>query len=88
MRIAVTRGGGFAGIKQQREIDTAKLSPAERREIEELVTRARGERPSPATHPDEFEYEITIDGERYPAGPGAGAWGRLIDALSRISSKR
>jgi hypothetical protein len=83
MRIALTRSGGFAGITQHREIDTAQLAPADRSDIERLVARAQAESPSRDGSPDAFEYEITIDGHRYVTSDAAGAWRELIEGLQR-----
>ncbi len=82
MRIALTRSGGFAGITQHREIDTTQLSPAQRREIEQLVSRARATSPAHEASADEFEYEIVIDGATYLVNDASGAWGALIDRLT------
>ncbi len=83
MRIALTRSGGFAGITLHREIDTAKLDPAERGAVEQLVARARTEKPPRDVSPDAFEYEVTIDGARYTMSDAPGAWRELIDRIMR-----
>ena len=81
MHIVVTRSGGFAGITLRREIDTSGLPSGERRDIEQLVARAKTRVP-PKSSPDAFLYEITIDGETFETADGS-AWQPLIDRVLR-----
>lgn len=83
MKIALTRSGGFAGITLHRELDTARLPPRKRKSLEKLAARVRSEPASPASSPDAFQHEITIDGVRYLIGDPAGAWLELIEHLTK-----
>lgn len=70
MRIALTRTGGFAGLRQQASLDGDALSPAERAELLRLVGEAgvfslRPEAGGPAPAPDRFRYRLVVeDGAR------------------------
>jgi hypothetical protein len=82
MRVAVTRSGGFAGLKRAWEADTA-ISP----ELAGLVSACPWDWPqrSPAGA-DRFVYEITAGDrtatvhEPFAAGP----WKQLIDQVVRL----
>ena len=66
MRLTFVRSGGFAGIRRPPVThDTARLAPAARAEVENLVARARFfELPSTlsvgAPHPDRFQLILTV----------------------------
>jgi hypothetical protein len=81
MRITINRSGGFANIPLHREIDTSTL--ADGPEIERLATTARHEPASKSPMPDAYVYDITIDGLRYVMTEPTGAWGTLIERLTR-----
>lgn len=65
MRVSCKKTGGVAGLKISAEADSDQLSPAERREMEELVGRARlfdqPVKPGAKATPDQFQYEITVE---------------------------
>jgi hypothetical protein len=65
MRIRFTQSGGFAGVVKSCTVDTALLSEADRRAVEDLVAdsglAASGERISSEGR-DRRHYAITIDG--------------------------
>ena len=82
MRIGLLRSGGFSGIAFRREIDTARLPPDQRRQIEQLAARARLERAAPNAEADAFEYEINIDGARYIVDGSSPAWHSLIECIT------
>ncbi|WP_067461802.1 protealysin inhibitor emfourin [Actinomadura macra] len=64
MKVTVVRSGGFAGIEQRAESDSAH-DPV----LARLVDRVDLERvPPPGRIPDQFLYEIAIDGERTTVG--------------------
>ncbi len=62
MRIAVTRTGGFAGLKRRAEVDTAARPDAPRLEGLARDALAAGRSSPPRGVPDGFHYEITVDG--------------------------
>lgn len=82
MRIEVVRSGGFAGITQRQELDTASLPPREAAHVEALARAAERE---PLPHgvpiPDAFHYAVTIDGRAYAVANPRGAWRALLDAI-------
>jgi Emfourin len=65
MRVSCKKTGGVAGLKIGAEVDSDDLSPAERREMKELVERAKlfdqPAKPGGKPMPDQFQYEITIE---------------------------
>ena len=64
MKVTVVRSGGFAGIEQRAESDSARDPMLAR-----LVDRVDLERvPPPGRIPDQFLYEIDIDGDRTTVG--------------------
>lgn len=83
MKIRIVRRGGFAGMTMSHEVDTASLPPADRQSVENLARRAMrhpAERKRALT-PDAFEFEITIDGERYVVGDDNPVWRALIERV-------
>jgi len=65
MRVSCKKTGGVAGLKISAEVDSDDLSPAERREMEELIERARpfdqASKPGGKSTPDQLQYEITVE---------------------------
>ena len=64
MKIGLVRSGGLAGLTTTCEVDTAKLSAGEARELEQLVAKleASGVTDSPGPgKPDRFQYEVTVE---------------------------
>jgi hypothetical protein len=68
MRIQFERSGGFAGITRKASVDTSRLPPAEKAQLESLVNAADFDRippPKPGPSADRFQYRLTIsDGGR------------------------
>ena len=63
MRIAVTRTGGFAGLRQERSVDTSKREDAP--EWEELVRTAQLDSlPKSPGKPDRYVYHVDVDGRQ------------------------
>ena len=63
MEITFQRSGGFAGITMGGDVDTAKLPPAEARELERLVEKLEASgagEAAPPGKPDRFQYEVTV----------------------------
>ncbi len=63
MRIAVTRTGGFAGLKRRAELETTGRPDARR--LDSLARDAlaeAGRASGTSAVPDGFVYEITVDG--------------------------
>jgi len=59
LKVTVVRSGGFAGIQRRGQSDTAS-DPV----LRELVARVDlGRLPPPGRIPDQFVYEIDIDGQ-------------------------
>ncbi|MGW2930742.1 protealysin inhibitor emfourin [Streptomyces sp. NPDC001156] len=70
MRIRVRRTGGFAGIERRAEVETSGRADAQ--EWHALAERAlaAGRGVPPASVPDGFSYEISVDGRTvYCADP-------------------
>ena len=67
MRVSCKKTGGVAGLKISAEVDSEDLTTAERREMEELVGRAKlfdqAAKPGGKPLPDQFQYEITVEDE-------------------------
>jgi hypothetical protein len=68
VRIDFQRSGGFAGVVLRCSIDTARMTPEEAREIEELVSAVdpaalAAASPRPGRGADRFQYDLTIDRE-------------------------
>ncbi|WP_242901675.1 protealysin inhibitor emfourin [Actinomadura terrae] len=64
MKVTVVRSGGFAGIEQRAESDSVR-DPL----LARLVDRVDLERvPPPGRIPDQFLYEIDIDGDHATVG--------------------
>lgn len=66
MRLALTRTGGFGGLRQAASVDEDSLTPDERDELRRLVRDADlwslpPELPAPAPAPDCFRYRITAE---------------------------
>jgi hypothetical protein len=62
MRITVTRTGGFAGLRQERSVDTSTRDDA--KELEELVRTARLDAvPASPPQPDRYVYKVDVDGK-------------------------
>lgn len=83
MRIQVRRTGGFAGIEQRAEVDTAGRPDAH--EWHALAERAlaAGRGTPSAGVPDGFSYRITVDGRSvYCADPRLTADQRTL--ISRV----
>jgi hypothetical protein len=68
MRIQFERSGGFAGITRKASVDTSRLPPAEKAQLESLVNAVDFDRippPKPGPSADRFQYRLTIsDGAR------------------------
>jgi len=63
MRIQFERSGGFAGITRKASVDTSRLPPAEKAQLEALanaVDFARIPPPKPGPSADRFQYRLTI----------------------------
>jgi hypothetical protein len=66
VRIALTRTGGFAGLRQEASVDDAGLAPGERTELARLVAAAgvfslRPEAGGPPPAPDRFRYRLVVE---------------------------
>lgn len=64
MRIALLREGGLAGTRLATSVDTEKLPPDQRSEIERLATESGFfaiEQGDEDGGPDEFRYTITVE---------------------------
>ncbi len=65
MRVSLRKTGGIAGLKISAEADSEQLSPAEDREMRELLERAKlfdqPAQPGARSTPDQFQYEITVE---------------------------
>ena|SRR5262245_48856677 len=65
MRVSCKKTGGVAGLKISAEVDSEDLSPDERREMKELVERAKlfdqAAKPGGKPMPDQFQYEIMVE---------------------------
>ena len=61
LKITVTRSGGIAGAIVTATIDTAELAPDQARTIETIVAHTISSSDGPATMPDAFQYDVTID---------------------------
>ncbi|MFI0444711.1 protealysin inhibitor emfourin [Actinomadura sp. 6N118] len=64
MRVKVIRSGGFAGIEKRGESDTAS-DPMLRRLVDRVDL---GAVPPPGRIPDQFLYDIDIDGDTATVG--------------------
>ncbi|WP_243722718.1 protealysin inhibitor emfourin [Actinomadura sp. 7K507] len=64
MRVTVVRSGGFAGIERRAESDSAS-DPMLARLVGRVDLRAV---PPPGRIPDQYLYEIDIDGDRTTVG--------------------
>ena len=63
MRIQFERSGGFAGVTRKASIDTTRLPPAEKAQLEALANAVDfGQIPPPKPGPsaDRFQYRLTI----------------------------
>jgi hypothetical protein len=65
MRVSCKKTGGIAGLEVFAEADSERLSPAQAREMKELVERARlfdqPAKPGVKSMPDQFQYEMTVE---------------------------
>jgi hypothetical protein len=62
LRVHITRRGGLAGIPLSADVDTDNLEGETAARLEQAlpqVVAAGGERAEPS-HPDEFQYEISL----------------------------
>lgn len=90
MQIRVQRSGGFAGIEEERAVDTAALDDRAREQLERLVQEA-DVFALPATvegdvGADQFRYELAVeDGGRSHAVTFAGESGPRVEALRRLA---
>jgi hypothetical protein len=70
LRLALTRSGGFGGVRQTFTVDEAALAPADRAELSRLAAAADlwnlpAELSVPAPAPDRFTYRLHAeDGAR------------------------
>ena len=63
MRIQFERSGGFAGVTRKASIDTTRLPPAEKAQLETLANAMDFDRippPKPGPSADRFQYRLTI----------------------------
>ena len=62
MRVQITRRGGLAGIPLSAELDTASFQQDTAAQLEQALREllARGKHRTVPTHPDAFEYEISL----------------------------
>jgi hypothetical protein len=63
------RTGGFAGIRMERSVDSARLAPAEAKHLESLLRKSRffelpAELKSPGPGADRFHYRLTVESEQ------------------------
>jgi hypothetical protein len=72
MRVHLVRTGGFAGIRVEREVDSAKLTDEEQGELQRLVQNANFQGlpaviSSEKAGADRFQYDVTVDqdGQRH-----------------------
>jgi hypothetical protein len=68
MKLSVVRGGGLAGMVTRTELASDSLSPDDARELHEKVEQAGvlampEELPPAKPHPDELNYELTVEHE-------------------------
>jgi hypothetical protein len=64
MQVQVLRRGGLAGVRLQGSVDTRELSPAEATHAEATLRELPfGRSSGPPSHPDAFQYEITLQHE-------------------------
>lgn len=99
MRITVKQRGGFAGLEQDiATVDTARVDPAQARELEQQVrsnvlNRSRTGGSAEPVGADQFEYEITVeDGDRRDVvtwtDDGSAAAAPVRRLLTRLSEVR
>lgn len=61
MRVEIVRSGGLAGVRIRCRIDTGELAPEEASQVEAALRQLPFGRPAPqASHPDAFQYQITV----------------------------
>jgi hypothetical protein len=62
MQVQVVRRGGFAGLALRGAVDTASLPATQRGRIEAALGALPFDQPPAApSHPDSFQYEISLD---------------------------
>jgi hypothetical protein len=67
MRVAIVRGGGFAGMTTTTRLETSALAPPQAAELEAKVRAAGLLQPAatapsgPPPHPDDLLYEIDVE---------------------------
>ncbi len=95
MRIQFERSGGFAGVTRKASIDTTRLPPAEKAQLEALANAVDfGQIPPPKPGPsaDRFQYRLTIsDGGRrktasFTDGQVTPQMRPLLDRLLEVAS--
>jgi hypothetical protein len=69
MRIKMLRTGGFAGLRVERRVDSDQLTPAEAKQLEQLVKKSHFfELPatlkSPVRGMDLLHYSVTVESEQ------------------------
>jgi hypothetical protein len=70
MKLEVVRRGGIVGLPFRGTVDTGTMPADQAQAVESAVKALRfGQPPSPARHPDSFQYEIALeqDGQRRSA---------------------
>ena len=66
MRLSILRAGGLAGRTSRTEVSSDSLTPEDAKELHEKVVESGvltmpPEPPPTTAHPDEFEYELTVE---------------------------
>jgi hypothetical protein len=66
MKLSILRGGGLSGRTIRTEVTSDSLSPEDAKALHERVVESGvltmpPDPPAAPAHPDEFEYELTVD---------------------------
>jgi emfourin len=66
LKVSIVKGGGIAGVVTRTELTTDALSPDDATELRDKVAasqvlEAAAPKSREAAHPDESQYEVTVD---------------------------